>query len=94
VQIIYDCLATVSDNYALLTHVERMKPCDAPESNGMMIGCPNSKKVPASTSSPSGISLIVVRLTRPLLGVGALSYPLGRITIDVRSLGALPLSGA
>jgi hypothetical protein len=42
----------------------------------MMIGHPNSKKVPASTSSPSGISSIVVCLTQPLLGVGALNWPL------------------
>jgi hypothetical protein len=77
VQIIYDGLATVSDNSALLAHVELMKPCDASESNRMMIGHPNSKKVPESTSSSSGISSTVVWLTRPLLDVGALSCPLG-----------------
>jgi hypothetical protein len=45
-------LVTVSDNFALFAHAELMKSCEAPESNGMMIGRPNSKKVPTSTSSP------------------------------------------
>jgi hypothetical protein len=66
----YDGLATVSANFDLLAHATHMKSCDAPESNRMMIGLPNSKKVPTSTSSSSGISSIVVWLTRPLLGVG------------------------
>jgi hypothetical protein len=38
VRIIYNGLATVSDNTALLAHTEVMKPCDAPESTKMMIG--------------------------------------------------------
>jgi hypothetical protein len=93
VRIIYDGLVTVSDNSALLAHAEVMKSCDASESNKMMIGCPNSKKAPASTSSPSGISSIAVWLTQPLTDIGALSCPLGSITVDVLSLGALPLLG-
>jgi hypothetical protein len=71
VLIMYDGLVTISDNFALLSHVELMKSWDAPESNWMMTGCPNSKKVHVSTS-PSGISSNVVWLTQSLLGVGAL----------------------
>jgi hypothetical protein len=48
----YDGLVTVSDNFALLAHTELMKSWDAPESNRMMTGLSNSKKVLASTSSP------------------------------------------
>jgi hypothetical protein len=72
----YDGLATVSANFDLFAHAALMKSCDAPESNMMMIGCPNSKKVPTSTSSPSGISSTMVWLTQPLISVGALSCPL------------------
>jgi hypothetical protein len=72
----YNGLATVSDNYALLAHAELMKSWDALESNRMMTGCPNIKNVPASTSYPSRISLIVVWLTQSLLSIGALSWPL------------------
>jgi hypothetical protein len=75
VLIMYYGLATVSDKSSLLAHVELMKSCDAPESNRMMTGCPNSKKVLTSTS-PSGISSTVVWLTWPLLGIGAISCPL------------------
>jgi hypothetical protein len=42
----YNGLATISDKFALFAHAEVMKSCEAPESNRMMIGCPNSKKVP------------------------------------------------
>jgi hypothetical protein len=59
----------------------------------MMTGCPNSKKVLTSTSL-SRISVTVVWLTRPLLGVGALSWPLGSIPVDVGTLGALPFLGS
>jgi hypothetical protein len=51
---------TISDKSTLLAHAELMKPCDAPESNMMMIGHQNSKNVLAGTSSPSGISSTVV----------------------------------
>jgi hypothetical protein len=73
----YDGLAIVGDTCALFAHVELMKSCKALESNRMIIGCPKSKNVPASTSSPARISLTVVWLTRLLLGIGALSCPLG-----------------
>jgi hypothetical protein len=69
----YDGLVTVSDKFALLAHAKLMKSCEAPKSNKMMIGHLNSKEVPVSTSSPSGISLTVVWLTRPLLGVRSLN---------------------
>jgi hypothetical protein len=36
----------------------------------------------------------MVWLTWPLLGIGALSFPLGRIIDDVASLGALPHVGS
>jgi hypothetical protein len=72
----YDGFAIISANFDLLAHAALMKSGDAPESNRIMIGRPNSKKVYASTSSPSGISSIVVWLTQPLLGVGALIWPL------------------
>jgi hypothetical protein len=81
---------TVSDNFALLAHAELMKSCDVPESNGMMTGCPNSKNVPSSTSSHSGISLTMVWLARPLLVVGALNWPLWCFTIHGGTLGDLP----
>jgi hypothetical protein len=42
----YDGLVTVSANFDLLAHAALMKSCEAPESNRMMIGRPNSKKVP------------------------------------------------
>jgi hypothetical protein len=42
----YDGLVTVSANFDLLAHTALMKSCEAPESNRMMIGRPNSKKVP------------------------------------------------
>jgi hypothetical protein len=69
----YDGLVTISDNFAFLAQFELMKSWDAPESCKMMMGCPNSKNVPISTSSLSRISSIVVWLTWPLLSVGALS---------------------
>jgi hypothetical protein len=94
VLITYDGLAIVSANFNLLAHATLMKSCDAPESNRMMIGRPNSKKVPTSTSSPSGISSSVVWLTRLLHGVGALIWLLYWITIDAETLGALPLLGS
>jgi hypothetical protein len=72
----YGGLATISDNFSLLAHVELMKSWDALESNKILIGCPNSNKVPTSTSSLSEIFSTVVWLTRPLLSVGALSCPL------------------
>jgi hypothetical protein len=72
----YDGLATVSDNFNLSAHAMLMKSWDALESNKMMIGHPNSKKVLVSTYSPSGISSTVVWLTRPLHGVGAMTWPL------------------
>jgi hypothetical protein len=56
----------------------------------IMIGCPNSKNVPTSTSSPSEISLTMVWLTQPLLVVGALSWPFYLFTVDDRALCALP----
>jgi hypothetical protein len=71
----YDGLATVSDNFALVAHTELKKSWDAPESNRMIAWRPDIKKVPISTS-PLGISLTVVRLTRPLLSIGAISCPL------------------
>jgi hypothetical protein len=73
VRIIYDGLATISDNFALFAHAELMKSCEVPESNMMMIRCPNSKKVPASTFSPSVLSSTMVWLTRLLLGIGPLN---------------------
>jgi hypothetical protein len=73
VRIMYDGLATISDNFALFAHAELMKSRKAPESNTMMIGCPNSKKVPASTSSASRISLTMVCLTLPPLGIRSLN---------------------
>jgi hypothetical protein len=48
------------DNLAFLAHVELMKSCDAPESNNMMIGRSWRWNVPMSTSSPVGISSMVV----------------------------------
>jgi hypothetical protein len=66
----YDDLATVRDNFDFLAHTELMKSWDVPESNRMMTRCLNSKNVPTSTSSPSGISSTVVWLTQPLLGIG------------------------
>jgi hypothetical protein len=48
----YDGLAIVSDNFALLAHAELMKSWDAPKSNKMMIGHPNSKNVPICTFLP------------------------------------------
>jgi hypothetical protein len=66
-----------------------MKSCEDLESDKMIAGHPNSKKVPISTSSPSGISSTVVWLTRPLLDIGALIWPLCQITIDVGNLGTL-----
>jgi hypothetical protein len=65
----YDGLTTVSAKFDLLAHAALMMSCEAPESNRMMMGCPNSKKLPTSTS-PSGISSTVVWLTQPFLGVG------------------------
>jgi hypothetical protein len=59
----YDGLATISDNFALLAHAELKKSCEASESNMMMKGRPNSKNVPVSTSSPSGMSSTMVWLT-------------------------------
>jgi hypothetical protein len=65
-------LATVSDNFALFAHAELMKSCEALESNRMMVGLLNSKKVPASTSSSLGISSTMVWLTWPLLSIVSL----------------------
>jgi hypothetical protein len=47
----YDGLATISANSDLLAHASLTKSCEASESNRMMMGRPNSKKVHASTSS-------------------------------------------
>jgi hypothetical protein len=71
-----------------------MKSWEAPESNRMITGCPNSEKVPAGTSSPLGISSTVVWLTRLLLNFGALISHLCWITADVGNLGALPFLGS
>jgi hypothetical protein len=90
----YDGLATVSDKFAFLAHAKLLKSWDALESNMMMIGCPKGMKVPVSTSPPSRISSTVVWLTRPVLGIGALTWPPCCITIDVGTLGALPFLGS
>jgi hypothetical protein len=71
----YDGLVTVSATFDLVAHTALMKSCDAPESNRMIIGHPNSKKASTCTSSPSGISLTVVWLTQLVLSVGALTWP-------------------
>jgi hypothetical protein len=67
---------TVSDNFSFLAHAELMTLCDALESYRIMIGCQNSNNVLVSTSSPSRISSTMVWLTQPLLGIGALNWPL------------------
>jgi hypothetical protein len=53
-----------------------MKSCEAPESNKIITGCPNSQKIPASTSSPPGISSTVIWFTWLLLDIGALIWPM------------------
>jgi hypothetical protein len=73
VRIMYDGLATISGKFSLFAHAELMKSCKALESNRMMIGCPDSKKVPTSTSSPSIISLTMVWLTWLLLSIRSLN---------------------
>jgi hypothetical protein len=60
VLITYGAPEVTSDNSAVLAHVALIKSCDAPESNNIMIGRSLRKNVPASTSSPVGISSMVV----------------------------------
>jgi hypothetical protein len=47
-------------NFAFLAQVELIKSCDALESNRIIIGYSLRKNIPASTSSPVGISSTVV----------------------------------
>jgi hypothetical protein len=56
----YGAFVETIDNLAFLAYAELVKSCDAPESNSMIIGCLLRKNVPASTSSPMGISSTVV----------------------------------
>jgi hypothetical protein len=60
VLITYGAPEATSDNFAFLAQVKLMKPCDAPESNRIIIGRSLRKNVPTSTSSPVGISSMVV----------------------------------
>jgi hypothetical protein len=60
VLITYDILEATSDNLASLAQMELIMSCDAPESNNITIGHPLRKNVPTSTSSPVGISSMVV----------------------------------
>jgi hypothetical protein len=72
VLITYGVPEATSDNLAFLAQMELIKSCDALESNSTTIGHPLRKNVPASTSSPVGISSTVVCLARPGRGVGPL----------------------
>jgi hypothetical protein len=60
VLITYGAPEATSDNFAFIAQVELIKSCDAPESNRIITRCSLSKNVPASTSSPVGISSMVV----------------------------------
>jgi hypothetical protein len=56
VLITYGASVATSHNLAFLAQKELIKSCDAPESKHMIIGRLWRKNVPASTSSPLGIS--------------------------------------
>jgi hypothetical protein len=56
----YGAPEDIGDNFAFLAQVKLMKSCDAPESNRIIIKHSLRKNVPASTSSPVGISSTVV----------------------------------
>jgi hypothetical protein len=60
VLIMYGAPEAISDNFAFLAQVKLIKSCDAPESNRIIIGYLFRKNVPASPSSPMGISSTVV----------------------------------
>jgi hypothetical protein len=57
--ITYGAPEATGANFALLAHAELIKSCDAPESNNIMMGH-SLRNIPASTSSPVGISSTVV----------------------------------